>query len=85
MLAWGFGALSAPAAMSLAGLAWNRVLAGGVLACMKNAPMFLADGAVSAEQANYIKSNKADSLYVLGGIGAVSEKLVQSISAAGSV
>ena len=34
MLAWGFGALSAPAAMSLAGLAWNRVLAGGVLAAM---------------------------------------------------
>jgi putative cell wall-binding protein len=67
------------------GLDFPDALAGGVLACMKNAPMFLADGAISAEQINYIKSKKADSLYVLGGIGAVSEKLVQSISAAGSV
>ena len=66
------------------GLDFPDALAGGVLAAAKAAPMFLADQSLSNEQASYLKSKKADSLYVLGGIGAVNERLVQSISAAGT-
>lgn len=65
------------------GLDFPDALAGGVLAAAKGIPMFLADNTLENEQINYIKSKKADSMYVLGGIGAVSEKLVQSISTAG--
>ena len=57
-------------------------LAGGVYAAKNKVPLFLADGTLSAEQEEYLKSRKADSLSALGGVGAVSERLVQQISTA---
>ena len=57
-------------------------LAGGVLAAMNKAPLFLADGALSAEQKNYLGTKKATNLFVFGGTGAVPNSLVYSIGAA---
>lgn len=54
-------------------------LAGGVLAAAKKAPLFLADGSVGDEQTAYLKSRKTDSYIVFGGVGAVPEKLVQTV------
>ena len=54
-------------------------LAGGVLAAAKKAPLFLADGSVGDEQTAYLKSRKTDSYVVFGGVGAVPEKLVQTV------
>lgn len=57
-------------------------LAGGVLAAMNKAPLFLADGALSAEQKSYLGTKKATNLFVFGGTGAVPNSLVYSIGAA---
>lgn len=61
------------------GLNFPDALAGGVLAAAHKAPLFLADGSVGDEQKSYLKSRKTDSYIVFGGVGAVPEKLVQSI------
>lgn len=56
-------------------------LAGGVFAAANKAPLFLADTMLIPEQQEYLKSKKSDSLYVLGGVGAVSERIIQAVSA----
>ena len=57
-------------------------LAGGVFAANKAAPLFLADGALSSEQTDYLKTKKAKNLYVFGGTGAVPNALMYSIGKA---
>ena len=57
-------------------------LAGGVLAAKNKAPLFLADGALSAEQKSYLGTRKANKFFVFGGTGAVPNSLVYSIGAA---
>ena len=57
-------------------------LAGGVLAAMNKAPLFLADTVLSAEQKTYLNTKKATNFYVFGGTGAVPNSLVYSIGAA---
>ena len=57
-------------------------LAGGVLAAKNKAPLFLADGALIAEQKSYLGTRKANKFFVFGGTGAVPNSLVYSIGAA---
>ena len=57
-------------------------LAGGVLAAINKAPLFLADTSLSADQKTYLKTKKASKFYVFGGTSAVPNSLVYSIGAA---
>lgn len=61
------------------GLDFPDALAGGVFAALGKMPLFLADGSLGDEQKQYLKSKKADSYYVLGGVGAVSERVIQLV------
>jgi putative cell wall-binding protein len=58
------------------GLDFPDALAGGVFAAQQKAPLFLADNALTDEQKTYLKTKKADTVYVFGGTGAVPDKLV---------
>ena len=63
------------------GLDFPDALAGGVLAAFKGMPLFLADKVMIDAQTNYLKEKSADSIYIFGAQGAVSDDLVQQISA----
>lgn len=63
------------------GLDFPDALAGGVLAAFKGMPLFLADNVMTDAQTNYLKEKSADSIYIFGAQGAVSDDLVQQISA----
>ncbi len=63
------------------GLDFPDALAGGVLAAFKGMPLFLADNVMIDAQTNYLKEKSADSIYIFGAQGAVSDDLVQQISA----
>ena len=64
------------------GLDFPDALAGGVFAAQQKAPLFLADNALTDEQKTYLKTKKADTVYVFGGTGAVPDKLVTEITTA---
>ena len=61
------------------GLDFPDALAGGVFAAKNKAPLFLADGALKDEQVAYLKSKKAQNIYVFGGTGAVPDALATTI------
>ena len=55
-------------------------LAGGVLAAKKQIPILLVDkDSVKAEVKGYIKSNCNGNMYILGGMGVISDNLINSI------
>lgn len=62
------------------GLDFPDALAGGVFAAQQKAPLFLADNTLKDEQKEYLKAKKADTFYVFGGTGAVTDKLVTEIT-----
>lgn len=61
------------------GKAFPDALAGGVLAAKTKSPLILADGVLDNEQKEYIKNHEAEIVCALGGIGAVSNELVEMI------
>lgn len=64
------------------GLDFPDALAGGVLAAWTDTPILLADNALRTSQKQYLKSKNANVFHVLGGTGAVPDKLVNEIAAA---
>ena len=62
------------------GKAFPDALAGGVLAAKTKSPLILADGVLVKEQEEYIKNHKAEIVCALGGIGAVPQSIIDSIS-----
>ena len=64
------------------GLDFPDALAGGVLAAWTDTPILLADNALRTTQKQYLKSKNANVFHVLGGTGAVPDKLVNEIAAA---
>ena len=57
-------------------------LAGGVFAAKNTAPLFLASGSLSENQKSYLKTKKAENIFVFGGSKSVPNDLVQSIATA---
>lgn len=64
------------------GLDFPDALAGGIFAANQRAPLFLADNRLTSSQKSYLKKNKSKNLFVLGGTGAVPNKLVSEITKA---
>ena len=61
------------------GLDFPDALAGGVFAALKSAPLLLADTNLKDEQAKYLQSKKADTIYIFGGTAAVPASLADSV------
>lgn len=63
------------------GLDFPDALSGGVYAAMKGSALFLADNKLANTQVDFLRKKKASGINVFGGVGAVPDRLVQSISA----
>ena len=62
------------------GMTFPDALAGGVFAADSLSPMFLADGTLSADQKKFLAAFKTRNMYILGGKGAVPDKLGEEIA-----
>ncbi len=64
------------------GLNFPDALSGGVFAAKKSAPLFLAARNLTDSQIAYLKTAKAQDIFVFGGTGALSDNLVDKIAKA---
>lgn len=72
--------LSGKALCTATGKSFPDALSGGVFAAYALAPMFLADGTLSDNQKKYLSTIDVKNMYVMGGKGAVPDKLGKEIA-----
>ena len=72
--------LSGKALCTATGKSFPDALSGGVFAAYALAPMFLADGTLSDNQKKYLSTIDVKNMYVMGGKGAVPNKLGKEIA-----
>ena len=63
------------------GLDFPDALAGGVFAARQKAPMILADNQLTSYHNTYLKSKNVETIFALGGTGAVPDSVVKSMAA----